>query len=522
MEVIAFLKRYQMQALLGTTCFGFLLYVIGLAWVTEDAYITFRVLDNFYNGYGLRWNVHERVQVYTHPLWMLLLLAGHEFWQNPFLLSIVLSVFCMAAMLALVMVTAKRPLPLVLGGFFLPLMASRSFMDYTTSGLENPLSYLLFAAFGYVVIRHRGHRLFWFYVSLIVSLALLTRFDVAVLYAPPLIYLALEQRPHWRQAALGAVSLIAWLLFSLLYYGFMLPNTYYARLDTGLPLFVYLDQGFYYAKQFLVWDTPGALLLLFPLALYMRPRWFGVDAFAQGVAIGIFAYVTYVFTVGGDYTAGRFFALPVFASVWLLYMYWPHPSRHDVWFAFLCVLAVAAVMPGLLNDIRHHCPTCLPAQDEVIDARATFTPNHLFLQLYPPVLRREGDYGFAGVGRRLARQDPPPVKIAHAIGMVGYYAGPRVVLIDDLGIADPLLARLPAQPDYGYIGHYPRRIPPDYVVFLQKQSMQHMPPALAEYYQPLRLIASGDLFTRERLETIVQFHLGYYDHWRHDYIKTIR
>ena len=32
------------------------------AWVCDDAYITFRTIDNFLHGHGLRWNVAERVQ----------------------------------------------------------------------------------------------------------------------------------------------------------------------------------------------------------------------------------------------------------------------------------------------------------------------------------------------------------------------------------------------------------------------------------------------------------------------------
>ena len=40
------------------------------AWICDDAYITFRTVDNFINGYGLTWNPGERVQAYTHPLCM--------------------------------------------------------------------------------------------------------------------------------------------------------------------------------------------------------------------------------------------------------------------------------------------------------------------------------------------------------------------------------------------------------------------------------------------------------------------
>jgi hypothetical protein len=37
------------------------------AWIGDDAAITARVIDNLLHGYGLRWNVDERVQAFTHP-----------------------------------------------------------------------------------------------------------------------------------------------------------------------------------------------------------------------------------------------------------------------------------------------------------------------------------------------------------------------------------------------------------------------------------------------------------------------
>ena len=50
-------------------------------------------------------------------------------------------------------------------------------------------------------------------------------------------------RRHWLTlcvraflpSVLGFIPLIAWELFSLIYYGFLLPNTAYAKLNTGLP-----------------------------------------------------------------------------------------------------------------------------------------------------------------------------------------------------------------------------------------------------------------------------------------------
>jgi hypothetical protein len=46
------------------TAFGpavLLVLLLRTAWVSEDAYISFRVVSNFLSGYGLRWNIADRV-----------------------------------------------------------------------------------------------------------------------------------------------------------------------------------------------------------------------------------------------------------------------------------------------------------------------------------------------------------------------------------------------------------------------------------------------------------------------------
>ena len=41
----------------------FAIVLVRTAWIGDDAYITFRTIDNFVHGYGLRWNVAEREQL---------------------------------------------------------------------------------------------------------------------------------------------------------------------------------------------------------------------------------------------------------------------------------------------------------------------------------------------------------------------------------------------------------------------------------------------------------------------------
>src|SRR5262249_5814323 len=86
------------------------------AWLSDDAYITLRTIDNVWNGYGLRWNVVERVQAYTHPLWMLLLAAAYGITREAQVTTFAVSFLCVGLMLALLirrLSTAAATLALV-------------------------------------------------------------------------------------------------------------------------------------------------------------------------------------------------------------------------------------------------------------------------------------------------------------------------------------------------------------------------------------------------------------------------
>src|SRR6185436_7945007 len=70
----------------------FAVVLLRTAWVSDDAYMTFRTIDNLVGGFGLRWNVAERVQAYTHPLWLWLVAAFYWWTGEPYFTSIALSI----------------------------------------------------------------------------------------------------------------------------------------------------------------------------------------------------------------------------------------------------------------------------------------------------------------------------------------------------------------------------------------------------------------------------------------------
>ncbi|MEO7621934.1 MAG: hypothetical protein ABIS30_02615 [Gallionella sp.] len=71
MNIIISKNQFLIMTLLAAAAI-----LLGAAWIGDDAFISLRVIDNFVNGFGLRYNVIERVQVYTHSLWLLIVLAA--------------------------------------------------------------------------------------------------------------------------------------------------------------------------------------------------------------------------------------------------------------------------------------------------------------------------------------------------------------------------------------------------------------------------------------------------------------
>src|SRR5204863_9708766 len=59
-----------------------------------------------------------------------------------------------------------------------------------------------------------------------------------------------------------------------------------------------------------------------------------------------------------------------------------------------------------------------------------------------------------------ARNSGDRIVVRGDIGYFGFYAGPRLHIVDVWGVGDPLLARLPARKDRSWrIGHFVRAVP---------------------------------------------------------------
>ena len=108
------------------------------------------------------------------------------------------------------------------------------------------------------------------------------------------------------------------------------------------------------------------------------------------------------------------------------------------------------------------------------------------------------------------------------VGFFGYWAGIDTIVIDPFALTDALLARLPSHGKWR-IGHFKRRVPRGYRESLRSGENRLVDPGLREYYEHLRLVTQGPLWSPERLATIVRLNLGAHDALRSgDHLEDAR
>jgi arabinofuranosyltransferase len=521
------IKRFVPVALL---LFVFLAVLIRNAWVTDDAYITFRVIENFLHKYGLVYNVSYRVQSYTHPLWMFMLtflyyivmrLFGTPVWGGLYDLSLMLSIVLSFSTGVLLSWRIARSGRMAFLGL-LVLIFSKAFIDYTTSGLENPLTYALIALFMLVYLNRKirpRERLFL--LSLTAALATLNRMDTLVLFLPVLVYefwLAENKRQALGQYVLGFTPFIAWEIFSLIYYGFLVPNTAYAKLSSGAARIELLRQGYLFLLNSLSVDPLTLVVIGFGILLPLLYRkWKRIP-----LALGILLYVTYVVYIGGDFMSGRFLAAPLLMAVCLITQFRLDGKKtFNTLAVMVAVLGLISPSNPLLSDSTYGYGVTnykqVADQNRVTDERAFYYQTQGLLRSKRTTERTAGRWVWDAW--KISKSFPE-VKVINAIGRAGYNAGPDMVVVDLASLADPLLARLPiGNRVFWIIGHFNRGVPEGYLDTLKNGANQIEDPALRQYYDKLHLIISGDVWDGARWEAIWKMNTGQYDYLIEQYVN---
>jgi len=292
----------------------------------DDAYYSFRCAHNLIAGNGLVYNVGERLEVYTNFLWTIWLALWMRLtgFNAPF----VSIVFTLASFLANLLIVYHLGFLLNVANknvHYWPLAAlllavQNSFASFASTGLETMAGSLLINV-GTLFLLTAADVRRSFLAGIFFILATLNRLDHSLFFVAGSIALlwmnrsALREtvRGRWSNAwtlgldrllayALALVPLLVYLGWKLVYYGSLLPNTFFAK-SAHIP---YAYQGFRYLAAFYLGSHLWLALLLM-LVWFVRPtdddRVRMMKAFTL---VTLVLWHAYLLWVGGDYLYGRF------------------------------------------------------------------------------------------------------------------------------------------------------------------------------------------------------------------------
>jgi len=279
----------------------------------DDAYISFRYLENLATGHGLVYNPGERVEGFSNLLWILLLLPFRWARADVVLSSQLLGIAFGAATIVLAVIAAWRLFevrsPIATAFVAFSLATSGYFAAWSIGGLEGCLyAFLMLAAF-FFYHDESAKKLRFPFPALFLALLAMTRPEGLFIALAGAGYHVVTSRlsgqtfrdPRvWRFLLVLGLVLGAYEVFRVATYGLHLfPNS--VRAKVGLS-FAAIERGIEYVHEHF---ASPYLILLLPLVFVFRRNRHPALATA---AVLFGASVALVIVAGGDWSFGRLFA----------------------------------------------------------------------------------------------------------------------------------------------------------------------------------------------------------------------
>ncbi len=405
--------------------------------ILDDAMITFRVAENLAYGRGFVYNLGERVQVTTTPLYAMILVPGVWLFGSAPQAALVLNLSLSSLIPILAYDLGRRLAGRLtgLGGALLLILSPLLVMAFS---MESYLyaTLILASMEAYVASDdRRGSRL----AGGLVGVTALVRGDGVLLGACMLTcdFLA-HRRLRWRLIVPAMAIPAAWYLFALFYYGWFFPATLAAKTAQGELNWLgqrFIDGLWTYWHKWTIVEEHEAFYL-FPLLL------------AVGVLWSIWTERPWLIIVGRDvlYVVG-FVTLAVPTAEWYYAPLMPG-------IALLTARGVQVLADGLAKLFPEKYRAV------VSGSAATLFVVTLLLTIYPVtnnIVQHSPDWKaqvYPDTARWIAENTNASANLATIdIGHLGYWSGRQIV--DIVGLAQPDVSPHIAKGDFGYaIRHY--------------------------------------------------------------------
>jgi arabinofuranosyltransferase len=295
-------------------------------WVCEDAFIDFRVIGNLLAGNGPVFNVGERVEVYSDPLWVALLTITHE--MVPFVslewLSVVLGLAGTATGVVLGGRAMQRLGSSDHDGVIIPIgmllfSVVAGVWEFATSGLEMGMAFGWIGLSFWLLVRIETRRKSAASCAIVMGLGPLIRPEFLLISVVFLVGLAcVVASPGWQGATtvrrrwvfpyLAAIALpVIYELWRMAYFAMFVSNSELAKSGGGSDLPQGLTYFWNFTSTYVLW-VPFILALL--VVVPTTRRWWSSGAHSRTVVlmtpvVAGLCDALYVVHVGGDYMEAR-------------------------------------------------------------------------------------------------------------------------------------------------------------------------------------------------------------------------
>lgn len=435
---------------------------MALAWhfryMQDDAFISFAYSRSLAEGQGLTW-FGTRVEGFTDPLWVVMVSAGIGIGAEPVLWSQTLGVALFGVALLGMWRLSRQCLsdPILRLAACAMFVSNYSCLSNATGGLDTSLVVALLTLFAARVTEIYRGGTSRVQVSLAVAvglLAVLARMDSAVVVLVLSLFaikpVARSSVARFAGGAVVAASLVlvAGIAWRYLYYGKVLPNTYYVKIAHDPAV---IRAGVMYVARFLDWYMIGHVAAVAVFAALIakvrrartaeesrvRTKWIAPLCAAVG------AYFCYAIYIGGDFMEFRLLVhvAPLLFVGLTSAITWPF-ARNPT--AARVVAGVALAI--LISASVHHARTFREiSDDKTLDSISALSTCY---GLYP-------DGHWQRLGDALANQlgGSDTTVATSASGAIPFYS--RIKTVDMCGLNDPIIPIVGnrAGPEYLRPGH---------------------------------------------------------------------
>jgi len=472
----------------------FISNMLDVRFIQDDAYTSLRYVKNFLEGKGLVFNEGERVEGYTNFLWIMIL-SGIEFLNHNLnlaldlektaqLLSIIFSIcvliltYTLSKMinresesesaLARIINELKNLLPVFLLAFSTPMVY------WGVSAMETTLfvSLILLSIILYLKGNNSKPNIAFIIVSVLNSLL---RPEGLIFFALIIFHKILFNFLEWKgreeknsiskmfdnitrkEILFFLAPLTTYVIFRLVYYGYPLPNTFYAKTEFT---FQFLQRGINYFYDFASSYLLYGLVLIFPLALFKSKIIRKKIIFLFGINI---LWIVIVILIGGDVLPIHRFFLPIMPLIMILFVKAIVEIIEQIFsqkkVILQSVLIIVFILLSVLGFFNYG-----KQKNEMINKRSYEAGLVKKMKIYAEWVKEKGDHK----GRKIS------VALS-TIGAFSYFSNAKV--IDLVGLTNEYIAHNPKEvygindelpvlwKERNYNSEYVLSQKPDYIIF---------------------------------------------------------